>query len=224
MVVVGFSGRGPPRVSRSISPYAWKARVVRTMSTNSSVGPSSGTVMLQNWRMPPAPSTAAASWTSRGMPCSPAVTSRNVKPRLAQTLDAATDASAVPGSRSSPGDLTTGKMSANHSTLANAPTSGCKRNNHIRLATATEVATVDVKMNRNTASPRRYLSASTASPTPRISPVGTVSRANFVVTQRACWNSSLLATSTYWSQPFEVQFRPWASQRVWPSHTACTNG
>ena len=52
--------------------------------------------------------------------------------------------------------------------------------------------------------PRRYLSASTARPTPSTRPIGTVSRANFTVTQRACWNSLLRATSTYWSHPFDV--------------------
>ena len=96
------------------------------------------------------------------MPCRPAVTSRNVKPRLAQMLDTATDISAVPGSRSRPGDLITGKRSASQPMFDSTPMSGCSRNSHIRLATATDVAIVDVKMKRKTARPRRNLSASTA--------------------------------------------------------------
>ena len=104
-------------------------------------------------------------------------------------------------------------MSEIHCTLASTPTSGWRRNSHIRLATATDVAIVDVKKKRKTARPRRYLSASTASPTPSTRPVGTVSRANFTVTHSACWNSTLRNTSTYWSQPFETQFSPSASQR-----------
>ena len=71
------------------------------------------------------------------MPCRPAVTSTNVKPRLAQMLDAATDTSAVSGSRSRPGDLMTGKRSASQPMFDSTPMSGCSRNNHIRLATAT---------------------------------------------------------------------------------------
>ena len=130
----------------------------------------------------------------------------------------------MPGSRSSPGDLSTGNRSEIHPTLASTPTSGWSRNSHIRLATATDVATVEEKIVRNTPTPRRYLSASTASPTPRATPMGTVMRANFTVTHRACWNSSLRATSTYWSQPFDWQFSPCASQRAWPSQIARPSG
>ena len=75
---------------------------------------SSGSVTLQNRRMPPAPSTTAASCRSRGMPCSPAVTRMNVKPRPAQTVDMATEGRAVSGSSSRPGDFTTGKRSSIH--------------------------------------------------------------------------------------------------------------
>ena len=90
----------------------------------------------------------------------------------------------MPGSRSSPGDLSTGNRSEIHSTLASTPTSGWSRKSHIRLATATDVATVEEKIVRNTPTPRRYLSASTASPTPRATPMGTVIRANFTVTHK----------------------------------------
>ena len=103
----------------------------------------------------------------------------------------------------------TGNRSAIQPMLDSTPMSGCSRNSHIRLATATDVAIVDVKMKRKTARPRRYLSASTARPTPSTSPVGTVSRANFTVTQSASTNSLLRATSTYWSQPLDTQFSPW---------------
>ena len=147
-----------------------------------------------------------------------------MNPSPAQMLVAATEASAVPGSRSKPGDLTTGKASAIQPTLASTPTSGCSRNSHIRLATATPVAIVDVKMNRNTASPRRYLSASTARPTPRANPNGTVIRANLTVTQMAWRNSTLRATSMYWSHPLDVQFSPWASHRMCPSQIADPSG
>ena len=137
----------------------------------------------------------------------------NVKPRLAHTLDIATDASAVPGSRSRPGFLTTGNRSLIHSTFDSAPISGWSRNSHIRLATATDVATVDEKTVRNRPTPRSHLSASTASPTPSARPSGTVISANLVVTSKACWNSSLRNTSQYWSHPFDRQFSPWTSQR-----------
>ena len=69
-------------------------------------------------------------------------------------------------------------------------------------------------MARKTPTPRRYLSASTASPTPSTIPSGTVIRANFTVTRRASWNSWLRATSRYWSHPFDWQSCPWALQRV----------
>ena len=90
-MVVTSSGRGPPSVSRSISPYAWNARVVSTITTNSSVGPSSGNVIRQKRVVPVAPSIAAASCRSSGIACRPAVTRMNVNPRLAHTLDRATD-------------------------------------------------------------------------------------------------------------------------------------
>ena len=131
------------------------------------------------------------------MPCRPAVTRMNVKPRLAHTLDSATAVSAVPGSRSSPGLLITGKRSLSQPTFDSAPTSGWSRNNHIRLDTATDVATVDEKIARNTPIPRRCLSASTARPTPNTSPSGTVIIANLAVTHNACWNSDDRNVSTY---------------------------
>ena len=37
-------------------------------------------------------------------------------------------------------------------------------------------------------------------------------------------NSVLRATSTYWSQPFDTQFSPWASQRRCPSQIASISG
>ena len=84
-----------------------------------------------------------------------------MNPRLAQTLDSATEVSAVPGSRSRPGLLITGNRSLSQPTFESAPTSGCSRNNHIRLDTATDVATVDEKIARKTPIPRSCLSAST---------------------------------------------------------------
>ena len=41
--------------------------------------------------------------------------------------------------------------------LASTPTSGCSRNSHIRLATATDVATVEEKIVRNDADPAQVL-------------------------------------------------------------------
>ena len=73
--------------------------------------------MLQKRRALPAPSIAAASWRSRGIACSPAVTRMNVNPRPAQMLDAATDGSAVPWSLSRPGCLMTGNRSLIQPTL-----------------------------------------------------------------------------------------------------------
>ena len=125
------------------------------------------------------------------MPWSPAVTRMKVNPRPAQTLVSATDIRAVSGSRSSPGDLTTGNRSLIHETLESTPTDGSSRNSHIRLATATDVAIVEEKMARKMPMPRRYLSASTARPTPSASPSGTVMSANLNVTKRASWNSLL---------------------------------
>ena len=66
--------------------------------------------------------------------------------------------------------------------LASAPTDGWRRNNHIKLATATDVATVEENTARNAPIPRRYLSASTARPTPKRTPSGTVISANLIVT------------------------------------------
>ena len=131
------------------------------------------------------------------MPWRPAVMRMNVNPRPAQMLVTATDIRAVSGSRSSPGDLTTGNRSLIQETLESTPTDGSSRNSHIRLATATVVAMVEEKMARKMPMPRRYLSASTARPMPRASPSGTVISANLNVTKSASWNSRLRATSTY---------------------------
>src|SRR5262245_61701424 len=135
--------------------------------------------------------------------CRPAVTRMNVNPRLAHTLDTATAHSAVPGSRSSPGSFNTGNRSLSQPMLASTPTSGCNRNNHIRLATATDVATVDEKIVRNRPILLSVLWASTASPTPNPTPSGTVISASLNVAHNAFWNSTDRNTSTYWSQPFE---------------------
>ena len=137
----------------------------------------------------------------------------NVKPRLDHTLDIATADRAVPGSRSNPGLLMTGNRSPSQPRLESAPTSGCRRNNHIRLDTATEVATVDEKTARNTPIPRRYLSARIARPTPSAKPSGTVISASLTVTHRACRNSGDRNVSTYWSHPFETHWRPCTLQR-----------
>ena len=87
------------------------------------------------------------------------------------------------------------------------------RNSHIKLATATEVATVEENAVRNAPMPRRYLSASTARPTPARTPSGTVIRAKRNVTPRAFWNSMLRKRSTYWSKPFDTQLSPKLSHR-----------
>ena len=108
------------------------------------------------------------------MLCNPAVTRMNVNPSPAQMLDAATAGSAVPESNSRPGRLITGKTSWIQPTFESTPTRGSSRNHHISLATATDVATVEEKIARNTPMPRTYLSASAASPTPSASPTGTV--------------------------------------------------
>ena len=147
-----------------------------------------------------------------------------MNPRLAHTLDAATDGRAVPSSLSTPGCLITGNRSLNQPTLDSTPRLGCSRNNHIRLATATDVATVEEKIARKAPTPRTYLSASAAKPIPRASPIGTVMSANLIVTATASRNSLLRITSTYWPHPLDVQLLPWASQRCWPNHTARTRG
>ena len=58
----------------------------------------------------------------------------NVNPSPPQMLDNATAGSAVFGSCSRPGSLTVGKIELNQSMLASAPTDGCSRKSHIRLA------------------------------------------------------------------------------------------
>ena len=94
------------------------------------------------------------------MLCRPAVTTMNVKPRLAQTLLTATAHSAVSSSFSRPGTLGACRRSSRP-----APRRwGCSRKNHISEATATLVATVDEKTVRKKAMPRRCLSTSTARP------------------------------------------------------------
>ncbi len=108
--------------------------------------------------------------------------------------------------------------------LASAPIEGWSRKSHIRLATATDVATVEENTARNAPMPRRYLSASTASPTPKITPSGSVMSANFTVTPRAFWNSTLRNRSTYWSSPFDTQLLPKLSQRCWPRNIARPSG
>ena len=140
----------------------------------------------------------------------------NVNPSPAHTLDAATAPSAVPGSRNSPGALTTGNRSRTQPMLESTPTLGWSRNSHIRLATATDVATVDEKMARNAPTPRTYLSARAARPTPSTRPIGTVISANLPVTATAWRNSLLRSTSRYWSHPLEWQFWPCTSQRYVP--------
>ena len=67
----------------------------------------------------------------------------------------------------------------------------------MRLATATEVATVDEKIVRNAPTPFSVLLASTARPTPSTRPMGTVNSANLTVTQSAFWNSTERKASQY---------------------------
>ena len=86
--------------------------------------------------------------------------------------------------------MSVGNRSLSQPTLASTPTSGWSRNSHIRLATATDVATVDEKIVRNTPMPLSVLWASIARPTPSTSPSGTVNRANLTVTHSAFWNST----------------------------------
>ena len=138
-------------------------------------------MILQNRTVPVAPSIAAASLSSSGIPCSPAVTRMKVKPRLAQTLETATDHNAVSGSRRNPGFLIVGNRSLIHPMLASTPTSGWSRNSHIRLATATDVATVEEKIVRKMPIRLSVLLASTARPTPNASPSGTVISASLNV-------------------------------------------
>ena len=108
--------------------------------------------------------------------------------------------------------------------LASTPTSGCSRNSHIRLATATDVATVEEKIVRKMPIRLSVLLASTARPTPNASPSGTVISASLNVTHSAFWNSTERNASTYWSHPFERQLAPWMSQRWLPSTIARISG
>ena len=132
----------------------------------------------QNRRTPPAPSTAAASCRSRGIPCRPAVTRMNVKPRFAHTLDIATTNRAVSGSCSQPGVLhrredvaepTHVGERARPMVAGGTTTSGWRPRPTWRPWRRTSA--------RNAPIPRRYLSASTARPTPKSTPSGTVIRA-----------------------------------------------
>ena len=169
--------------------------MVSTTDVNTIVGPSIGSVTLVNRIHPPAPSTNALSYSSRGMPCSAAVMTMNVNPRLAQMLLSATAGSAVPGSCSRPGCFSDGMRPWNRS--GSTPTWGCSSTNHTRLATATLVATVEENTVRKKPTPRICLSASTASPMPNAKPIGTVISASRAVLANACWNSLLRNTSTY---------------------------
>ncbi len=119
----------------------------------------------------------------------------NVNPRLAQMLLSATAGSAVSGSRSRPGFFSAGIQSLNRSD--STPISGCSNTNQTRLATATLVATVLENTVRKKPMPRRCLSASTARPMPRRSPIGTVITANLTDTMSASWNCLLWKTSRY---------------------------
>jgi len=65
MVVVGFSGFGPPPVSSAISPYVCSARMVSTTPTNNRVRAIIGLVTLVKRRTLPAPSKNTL-WYSRG--------------------------------------------------------------------------------------------------------------------------------------------------------------
>ena len=130
------------------------------------------------------------------MDCRPAITRMNVKPRFAQMLVMLTASSAVSGSLSRPGSLSTSKGSM----LARMPTDGWNRYSHISDATATDVATVLEKMLRNAPIPRTCLSARIASPNPRRSPIGTVISANWTVVIMP-WNSFDSHTSRYCDQP-----------------------
>ena len=129
---------------------------------------------------------AAASCRSRGMPCSAGghEDEREAEARPdARRRDRR--AAPCPGRAAGPGDLITGNRSLIQPTFDSTPTSGWSRNSHIRLATATDVATVEENTVRKKPTPRSYLSASTASPTPSASPSGTVISANLTVTTRA---------------------------------------
>jgi len=78
----------------------------------------------------------------------------------------------------------------------------------ITEATATEVATVDEKIVRKMAIPRSRWCASTARPSPRMMPAGTVCSAKRTVTPRLCRSSRELSTSAYWSSPTQSLGRP----------------
>ena len=72
-------------------------------------------------------------------------------------------------------------------------------------ATATEVTTVDEKIVRNSAIPRRRWCASTASARPSTMPIGTVSRTNSMVTLKLFVNRCEVSTSRYWRQADPVR-------------------
>ena len=116
---------------------------------NSSVGESIGRVMLVNRRQPPAPSTKALSYSSRGTLCSAAVVMMNVNPSPDHTMLSATAGRAHVPSLSRPGFFSAGKTPPNRS--ESSPTCGCSRTNQISEATATLVATVEEKIVRNDA-------------------------------------------------------------------------
>ena len=60
---------GPPWVMARISSKTMKAKVVRRIKLTAITGRRSGRVMVHQRRQAEAPSTSAASWISRGMPC-----------------------------------------------------------------------------------------------------------------------------------------------------------
>ena len=132
------------------------------------------------------------------MPCSPAIRMMKVRPRFCQTVVAATANRAVSGSSSHCTGFSWPTASRNWLKM---PIEGWNRTSHISEETATDVATVDEKIVRNTEMPRMRWWASVASASPQSRPRPTVMKANWNVTQRLWWKSDEPRTSRNWSKP-----------------------
>src|SRR5271154_7053983 len=130
----------------SMAPKLWKAKIVPTTTAKKMVGESMGTVTRQKRVQFEAPSTRAASSTSSGTDCRPAVMMMKASPKNCQMEMAATDGRAQVVF-SSKGGL--GLMPSQ----GKRPTIGFMRVPNTSEATATELTTVDEKMTRKAAMP-----------------------------------------------------------------------
>ena len=97
--------------------------------------------------------------------------------------------------------------------------SGWSRNSHIRLATATDVATVDEKIGAERADAAQLLVGERGETDAERQPERHGDQRELGRRRAARAGTRRCATRRqYWSHPFDWQLSPWTSQRWWPSH------